>query len=101
MSGQGLNIECTVRKHCSTAKQSLVFGTIRIHMHDDTREVVRKIRIFPSGIHYTSVVHDYWIPVRILIEGKSAQSFILRCVQNHITYRIGSAYTWNSLITDI
>ena len=101
LSGQRLNIECTVREHSTATIKGFVFCSVRVHMHYDTRIVVSQVGIFPTSVHYTSVVHYNRVPVGILVECQTAQIFILGSIKNHVSYRVITTNARYTLVTDV
>ena len=98
---QRLNIERTVREHRSATIQRFLLRTIRIHVHHDTGIIVRQVRVLPTSVHHTTVIHHYRVPVCVLIESQTAQALRVRRIKYHITDRVITAYTRHALITDI
>ena len=68
-------------------------------MHDETRVVVRKVGIFPSHIHKTSVVHHPRVPIGILIESHAAQLSRRGLVGDHVADLIRPVYARHALIS--
>ena len=101
LSGQRLNIECTVREHSAATIKSFVFCSVRVHVHYYTGIVVSQVGVLPTSIHYTSVVHYNRVPVSILVECQTTQILILRSIKNHVTDRVITTNTRYTLITYI
>ncbi len=70
-------------------------------MHHDTRIIVSQVGIFPTGIHHTSVIHYNRVPIGILVKCQTTQILLFRSIKNHITNRVITTYTRNTLVTDV
>ena len=99
--GERFHVERTVREHRSATIQRFLLRTIRIHVHHDTGIIVRQVRVLPTSVHHTTVIHHYRVPVCVLIESQTAQVLRIRRIKYHITDRVITAYTRHALITDI
>ena len=70
-------------------------------MHYKTGEIVSQIRILPTCVHDTAIIHNRWRPVSILVKSQTTQRTIFRIIQAHITYLIITIHTRYTVITDI
>ena len=101
VAGQRLHVERTVREHRTATVEGFVFRSVRVHMHYDTGIVVGQVGVLPAGVHHTAVIHDDRIPVGVLVECQAAHALVLRVIQHHVTYRIATVHTRNTLVTDV
>ena len=94
-------IKNTIREIRATTIQRLLLCTIRIHVHYKARKIMCQIRIFPTSIHDTAIIHNCRSPVCILIKSQSTQRTVFRIIKAHITYFIITIYTRYTIISNI
>ena len=70
-------------------------------MHYEAGKIVGQIRIFPTCVHDTAIIHNRWRPVGILVKGQTTQRTIFRIIQAHITYFVITIHARYTVITDI
>ena len=74
VAGDGLGIEGGIRPIGIALVVGHLAGTVRVHLEQESREVMGRVGVFPAGVEHAAVVEHRGAPVLVLVETQLADA---------------------------
>ena len=98
-SRNGLRVEHGVGPVGVGAVVLLLVAAVRVHGHQDAREIVRGVGVFPAQVEAAPVGKHHGMPVVVLVERETAEASV-RVAEHEVAHVVGAAHAGHALEAD-